>query len=309
LHSTSSGSVAVLAPGVTSVGREVSAADPSLLDSAYLNARLGRRSVEARPGWVSVYPNGIIAQHVARPGKLGGGIRGEISGFSRESKQRLLERLIRLDLGRDWFFLTLTYADEWSRDSKVWKKDLNTFHSALVREYGGGFGGAIWRLERQKRGAPHFHLLIHFVDGRPQTELQRWVRETWTRILGKPQNANWVRTQVQRVEIRPNGGVGKLLNYLSKYLGKIDAGGWIDPTTGEILNTGRVWGQWGTLPYVVPSEVVEVSPFEWVILARRVRRWGKKSKYLRSLTADRLTGVFYGLGPLARGLSLAKTPT
>jgi hypothetical protein len=243
---------------------------------------------------VAVYPQGVIITHPMIQAKGGGGVRGEISGFSEASRRRLQRKLIRLDMRANWDFVTLTYPGEFSKDATRWKMDLDAFHSAIRRKWGERFGGAFWRLEQQKRGAPHFHLLVYWAGSDVSvSDLRRWVRETWTRIIGKPLNAEWVRTQVQDVEVQPDGGAVKLLHYLLKYLGKIDGDGWIDRSTGEVVNTGRVWGEWGELPYVEP-QAIAIAGKDWVILARRVRRWGRKSPYLASMTGDRLRGVLYG---------------
>jgi hypothetical protein len=246
-------------------------------------------------GSVSIYPQGAIIEHPMVMMAGAGGMRGEISGFSKQSRRRLQKKLIRLDMGRDWDFVTLTYPGEYVIDAKRWHMDLEAFYAALRRKFVTQYGGALWRLEQQKRGAPHFHLLVYWAGGDVDVgELRKWVRETWTRILGKPDNANYVRTQVLNVVVQPNGGVVKLLHYLLKYLGKIDENGWLDRTTGEVVNTGRVWGEWGKLPYAEPV-IVPVEGHEWVVLARRLRRWGKGSPHLRGVTVDTLRGVLYGV--------------
>jgi hypothetical protein len=277
---------------------------PSLLEGTYQNTAV-------TPGEVLVYPNGIIARHAPSGVRVGGGIRGVISGFSRQSRQRLREVLLTGDWSLDWFFVTLTYPGEWSPDCKDWHRNLHTFYMALMREYGQGATGAFWRMERQKRGAPHFHLMVHFKDDRAQRKFLLWVRDTWTRILGKPDNTDYVRTQVQRADIHARGGITKLLLYLVKYLGKVDGfidaegqlvEGWLDPRSGELVNTGRVWGVWGNVPLVEPLAILHFDDRDWVALARRLRRWGRKSRYLRSMTAERVRGVLYGVGPVVRGL-------
>ena len=58
----------------------------------------------------------------------------------------------------------------------------------------------------------------------------------------------------------------------------------IDPTTGEILQTGRIWGVWKALP---TGEFIEMtmSHETFTELTRRLRRWGHDSHYLSRLTA------------------------
>jgi len=59
----------------------------------------------------------------------------------------------------------------------------------------------------------------------------------------------------------------------------------VDTATGEVIQTGRVWGVWRDLP---TGESVELSMGRdaFVTLTRRLRRWGRHSHYLGRLTAS-----------------------
>lgn len=272
------------------------AAAASLLHVSYLNAGSRTR--------VSVYPSGIVVAPPVIPTAIGpGGIRSPITGFSKASRRRLKRKLVALDFRKDhWHFITLTYPGEFGYDPERWKSHLNAFRSALLRDWGEIFRGLIWRLEQQDRGAPHYHMLSCWQKRLPVKLFRTWVRQTWTRILKElPRVSKWVRSEVKPVRITGDQGIPKLLHYLAKYLGKVSPGGWLIPATGELLAPGRLWGEWGDLPYAQP-ETHEFEPEEVEQLVCRIRWTFTSSKYLSQLDVDRFQGVFWGDPDLWRRL-------
>jgi len=263
---------------------------------------------------VGVLPSGVIVRQDGPHRRIGrGGVRGSITGFSPDSQRRLKRRLVALDFSRHhWQFITLTYPGEYSYQPRTWKNNLRALRAALERHWGDVFRGAIWRLEQQRRGAPHYHLLVCWAKPIPTRPIRRWVRETWTRVVGDTlTNATWVRTEVQDVRVTVDGGVPALMGYLCKYLGKTSHRGWLDPTTGELLPIGRCWGEWGEIPYASPTWYL-LGPAELAQLVRRLRRLRPRSNYFATMTVDRFQGVFWGTaewwtGSL-RGLSWASHP-
>lgn len=260
----------------------------SLLQFSYLH---GSRNTS-----VELYPSGVIVRPDDPARKLGpGGTRGSVSGFSAASRRRLKAKLVKLDFNADyWQFVTLTYPGEYSYDPKEWKRNLRAYRAALERAFGDCFAGAIWRLEQQTRGAPHYHILLCWKAEVPRKLFRTWTRETWTRILGgAPANAKWVRTRVDNCRIQDDGGVTKLMHYLSKYLAKTGHTGWLQPQTGELLSVGRFWGEWGELPYAKP-EVYLFDPGTLAALVRRLRKLKPRSPFMATLTVDRFVGVYWG---------------
>ena len=112
--------------------------------------------------------------------QVGGGQRGTVSAFSRASRKRMLERLARLqpeDAQGPMSMITLTYGEQFP-DAQGAKRDLVAFWKRVRRAFLGA--GAIWRVEFQKRGAPHFHL-IFYGPYLPKGLLQLW----WGRVIGQ----------------------------------------------------------------------------------------------------------------------------
>lgn len=105
--------------------------------------------------------------------------RGPITGFSRDSRRRLLRLLstVRTSKLPPARFLTLT----WHRVPDDWHAQALAFRE-YVRRRGGYY---FWRLEAQKRGAPHLHYIVWCED---------WdsahARETWHRIASEGSDAH-----------------------------------------------------------------------------------------------------------------------
>lgn len=234
--------------------------------------------------------------------------RGAVFGFSTASRGRLIRRLMRLD----WLslisskhadrvfglFVTLTYPDVFSTDREVWKRDLDVITKRLVRDHAGF--SCIWKMELKKRKsgvnagqiAPHFHLLCWFPAGLDLAEFRDYISLSWFEVVGSNDDKH-LRAGTQ--SIRCYGSVGKLMGYCSKYLAK---------DFPSDFETGRVWGEIGSFPR---GDVFCMS-VNYIEFLRRVRRWGRGSKYLSRLSSSRpglaLFGSFDGVLQLLRGLAL-----
>lgn len=106
--------------------------------------------------------NGVVTRQRAL------GSRGVVSGWSGESRQRMLRAIASCDIARArTAMLTLTLPAEWHRKPisdgpdiwrtpKVLRRELDAFRKRYERQWGDL--SAVWKLETQKRGAPHFHV-------------------------------------------------------------------------------------------------------------------------------------------------------
>jgi len=190
---------------------------------------------------------------------------------------------------------TLTYPLSYVPDRKIWKRDLQVFIQRLVRAYGDSLDGLIWKFEFQKRGAPHFHILMGFREPRELKTFRAWVSTAWYEVVGSRDEKHLkAGTNVRGLY----GPVDRLMHYMAKYMGKREQ---------ATVETGRVWGEWGALPRVVLSWC-RMNRGDWHILMRRVRGWGKKSRYLRQLRhrSFHLYGNGGTLPALLRGLEYSR---
>lgn len=249
-------------------------------------------------------PGGFVWKRAMLAGSdpVGGGARGVIKGFSRHSRQRLTRLLASVDWGEyECYFVTLTYREP-DVEYKRGKEDLRAFRGRLERRYGKGLQAVVWREEFQRRGTVHFHLvLIWRVYGPHIRFFRQWVATTWNSIAA-PGDVQHLQagTGVELARNTSGRAMGRLLHYLCKYMSK---------TEEAARETGRIWGYWGLLPRRVLQHV-ELPRASMVTATRRLRRWGKRSRYVKRVNANWRGGlILYDgdlLGQLFKGLDIAR---
>lgn len=226
--------------------------------------------ISPRPGEISIYPKGQLIT-IKRPitheiPHKGGGRRGKAK-FSRASRRRLMRKYAITEKKEVPIMLTLTYPKEWNSDPEVWKKHLDNFAKRLFRKFPNS--GFAWKLESQKRGAPHYHLLVW---GIKFSYLYVFASKNWFEVVGSGDEKHFrAGTRVER--IRSSNGA---MSYCAKYMGKIE-GSWIE-------GVGRYWGFRGCIPW---ADVVrlEVNNPVAVQMIRYLRRYiHAKSRSFIALT-------------------------
>ena len=192
---------------------------------------------------------------------VGGGNRSYVSGFSASSRRRLLLQLSKVRRDAVPIFVTLTYPNSWPSQPKEWKRHLDNFRRVLLRRFPGC--SMIWKLEAQRRGAPHFHVFIFGVDV-IDVGFRSWLSETWYRVVGSNDEKH-LRAGTRVEYLRSIQGA---FNYAAKYMGKTvhSDESWQRP--------GRFWGVYGreNLP-VGEVFIVPLSWLESVDLQRYLRRY------------------------------------
>lgn len=175
--------------------------------------------------------------------------RGKITTFSRKSRKRMLEKTARLSLdtyvkNMPILFVTLTYGQDWPHPSEA-KTHMRNLWKRIVREY--STAAAIWRLEFQKRGAPHLHLLIFNVPFISKDVL----KQIWSEIIEYQYwdySAETPRAPFTRIEALRSGK--KAMAYVSKYVAKnedeaVHGFNYVPYLTAGVT-VGRVWGVLGS---------------------------------------------------------------
>lgn len=195
-------------------------------------------------------------------GFQGGGGRSYVSGFSPASRLRLMR--LAATLRRDCvpIFITLTYPGVYPETPKQWKRHLDTLVKRLRRRFEDC--SAIWKLEPQRRGAPHFHLLLYGVYQVPD-DFRSWLSEAWYKVVGSGDERHLK--------------AGTRVEYLRSYRGAVSyAAKYMDKTVDDLPEAwgkpGRFWGVVGrdNLPV---GEVIE-TPVTWseaCILQRWLRKY------------------------------------
>lgn len=139
--------------------------------------------------------------------------RGSVGSFSAASKRRILELCARLERSRGGrvSFITLTYPQRFPGPRKA-KEHLRALLERMRRHPNYVGMSAIWKLEPQARGAPHFHLLCFNAPFVPHNKLRR----AWWEITAEYCDTDapgyiWIQ------EVRSWRGV---MHYVAKYMGK-----------------------------------------------------------------------------------------
>jgi hypothetical protein len=219
------------------------------------------------------------------------GPRGRVAHFSRASRKRLLDSIARLDPqplpGSRTRAVFLTLTTQAVHTPVKLKQYLDTWWKRVARRH--PRASATWRMEPQKRGAPHLHLMVYNLPYWDKRDVQR----TWGEVVGEDR-------PFTRIEaVRTLTGV---MAYCAKYMAKptdvIDAnadvsedgqdGGQLSGSSGlDSLTylTGRCWGHLGRsrLPWA-PVHLVTLSleRLGWWLRLKRLgrRRWRGVSRHL-----------------------------
>jgi hypothetical protein len=186
--------------------------------------------------------------------------------------------------------VTLTYPAVYPADASQWKTDLNNFFRILREQYPDHW--FVWKLEPQKRGAPHFHLLGDLGVRMDAASIYRLLRVIWWQVVGATgENGRKHFQRGVQVENLEDSGHKRTSNYVSKYVGK--------PQDAEDMpewsHPGRFWGI---------SNRVNMPAFQWeeidlslvfaVWIKRLVRRWLKRRsrRYSRRLSTQYSYSIF-----------------
>lgn len=228
---------------------------------------------------VGIYSQGLLATNptpAAPPAGPVGGRRGRVSGFSAASRRRLMRLMATLRweaMPAAPSFVTLTFhrtPDDWQLCFGRWL--------ACVRRLGAHY---LWRLEWQKRGAPHYHLILW-----ASVEQLAELRADWHRIAAGGSVAHrrygW--------HVRKLDSQRAALHYVSKYVAKAT----IEPDG----DGRRRWGMTRGLPHA-PHLAAAITATEYHQLRRAARR------LMRSRNRSRRARRWYG----ARSLTVYAAPS
>lgn len=207
----------------------------------------------------------------------GGGKRSNITVFSPASRFRLLQKMATVKgSGLKSVFLTLTYGQEFPSPQAA-KRHLDNFLKRIRRHYANVSG--YWRFEFQKRGAPHFHLLLFNLPFVPKDIIKRW----WAKVVGvqfwdtSTKKAKPPFTRIEFLKSHTHAS-----RYVAKYVAKVDGancgfnvaayltdkGEFIHPVSGENCGSiGRWWGVFNAeaLPLAQLIEIM-VSGFDATLI-------------------------------------------
>lgn len=223
----------------------------------------------------------------------------QVEGWSRRSRSRMVRRLAQLDYspmyaaGRSAAMVTLTYPGDWltvAPTGKAVKAHLRALWKRWARRWAHDPFVGPWKLEFQRRGAPHLHLLAVLPD---DFEFSAWLSATWADVVAHPDPEQRRRHRLAGTGIDYVRGAAcfdpkRAAVYFSKHGGA--AGGkeyqhnvpkaWQAAGAGP----GRFWGYRGLVP--VTAEVT-VTVGQYVVLRRTLRRWSESKGMSRTRRVPR----------------------
>ncbi|MGW5266977.1 rolling circle replication-associated protein [Microbispora sp. NPDC004025] len=243
----------------------------------------------------------------------------EITGWSRKSRANMVRALCELDYrpmlddpARLPAMVTLTYPGDWltvAPDGKTAKGHLKALRKRYERAWDEPLQ-AVWKLEFQRRGAPHFHLLLvpphgtaRVPSGRARVDsrvgaglpFRQWLSEVWANIVDHPDPEEKRRHRLAGTGVDYAEGLKaydpkRVAVYFTKH-GSFQAKEYQhcvpDEWTAPGQGPGRFWGYWGLERR---TAAVEVEPEHAVQAARIARRWARAQGTTRQVTVARTRG-------------------
>lgn len=169
----------------------------------------------------------------------GGGRRGKVNGFSRKARSNCETHIRNLPNDIVKSMLTLTYPKDYSIDGRKAKRDLDVIIKRLKRM---GVSAGVWFLEFQKRGAPHFHLILNTYH----KGLVKKVSDAWFKIVGS-EDENHHKWHMGKLGNKPCIEPMRKPHAASYYAGKYASKSDQKSVPEEFKNVGRFWGSFGEM--------------------------------------------------------------
>ncbi len=192
-----------------------------------------------------------------------------------------------IESGRVPAMVTLTYPGDWevvAPDGASVKRHMVLWCKRFQREYDEP-ARYIWKLEFQRRGAPHIHLWMAppISPGRSGRSFAQWLSEAWAQVVDHPDVEQKARHRLAGTAIDVRNGLRacdpkRLAIYFTKHSSPNLHGDkeyqhivpalWREPGKGP----GRFWGVYGLKKAVA---IVEVGQDAYLAARRIVRRWSR----------------------------------
>lgn len=228
-----------------------------------------------------------------------------ITEWSRKSRANMVRRLGTLDFTPMYSdptrlpaMVTLTYPGDWltvAPSGKAVKGHLKAFRKRYERAWCEPLR-CVWKLEFQRRGAPHVHMLMVPPHGTVAgLAFREWLSQAWADIVGHPDPEEYARHLVAGTGVDYAEGLRardpkrvavyfvKHSTFRDKEYQHIVPEPWREPGRGP----GRFWGYWGLQPH---TATVEVSQEDAVIAGRTLRRWAAAQQVTCEVARRRVRG-------------------
>jgi hypothetical protein len=171
----------------------------------------------------------------------------DIKEFTHNSRMRLFSLITSLDYksyGKP-IFVSATFHEDMPDTQRSIKTHLDNFHKRLKRNLPPFH--IIWKLEYQKRGAPHFHFILFPLDQSKDFSEEK---------IFKTIHSNWIELKkckckhcnLYSIVSKPLNDFVHIMIYISKELGKITQ-------NEQKHDLGRVWGSSRNMKIVIFKKI------------------------------------------------------
>jgi hypothetical protein len=228
-----------------------------------------------------------------------------ITEWSRKSQANMVRKIGSLDFTPMYTdrtrlpgMVTLTYPGDWltvAPSGKVVKDHLKAFRKRYERAWGEPLR-CVWKLEFQRRGAPHVHMLMVPPHGHIGGQTFReWISLAWADVVAHPDPGEYAKhvragTGVDYAEGLRASDPRRVAVYFLKHSTFADKAyqhivpeEWQEPGKGP----GRFWGYWGLRAEVVAVEVEQATGDQ---AGRTLRRWSAAQQVTREVRRPRVKG-------------------
>lgn len=228
--------------------------------------------------------------------KRGGGGRSNVTDYSMKSRKRFYEKLLTINWGEipeeNICFATLTYPGQYPKDGQELKRQLDVLSKRLMR-FGSDYKGLsfVWKLEFQRRGAPHYHFIV--VTGKPLflPDFRKWLSDAWSDIVRKWMEEKQIDPEIIATEYENHKKAGVeadpikkskegMISYLALYIGgktKKKAKEYQHHLPEEYSNVGRWWGIYGKQLKKNNTKIRQISEEEFLFLISIVKEYWKEN--------------------------------
>ena len=231
-------------------------------------------------------------------------VAGVVRTFSRASKRRLGRAIASVDwadvieLDDRLALVTLTYPGDWRKacpDPQAAYKHLRALAKRFERATGRRFT-CVWKREFQRRGAPHFHMLMPLPATVLDETVREWFARSWYEVVGSGDERHRLAgTGVDWSEGLRMADANRAAAYFTGYsAGKEDAKSYQDEAPegwgNDNGSVGRWWGMIGMETVTAEARVTENQVIEMKRLLRGLLASQKRMKKTSTRRVNRSTG-------------------
>lgn len=185
---------------------------------------------------IRLYQSRIVISKIGRPPeKALLKVRGVVSyEFSRKCRRRMMNAIHSIQWPENCkrYHIILTYPASYPDDWRVWKDHLKDFKRKLKAVFGDSIVG-YWRLELQRRGAPHYHLLVALPKGMVTNKrLYKLITQWWASIAHT--SDQYQGKYATKVKVIYNDAMAQ--SYVSKYCAKVSPKRIAWPVRSDLTN-------------------------------------------------------------------------